>query len=51
MTRMLAWTDEAWADYLYWQRQDKRLTNSTHEKFPNLGNWFIDICFSVFLLG
>ncbi|MFS0517202.1 Txe/YoeB family addiction module toxin [Nostoc sp. UIC 10607] len=24
MTRMLAWTDEAWADYLYWQGQDKK---------------------------
>ncbi|MEA5506279.1 Txe/YoeB family addiction module toxin [Halotia wernerae UHCC 0503] len=24
MTRKLAWTDEAWNDYLYWQRQDKK---------------------------
>ncbi|MBO3458522.1 Txe/YoeB family addiction module toxin [Aetokthonos hydrillicola Thurmond2011] len=24
MTRMLAWTEEAWADYLYWQPQDKK---------------------------
>jgi len=24
MTRMLAWTDEAWADSLYWQGQDKK---------------------------
>ncbi len=24
MTRMLVWTDEAWADYLYWQGQDKK---------------------------
>jgi toxin YoeB len=24
MTRMLAWTDEAWADYLYWQGQDNK---------------------------
>ncbi|MEH2382322.1 MAG: Txe/YoeB family addiction module toxin [Nostoc sp.] len=24
MTRMLAWTDEAWADYLYWQGQNKK---------------------------
>jgi toxin YoeB len=21
---MLAWTEEAWADYLYWQGQDKK---------------------------
>jgi len=26
------------------ERQIQRLTNSTHEKFPNLGKWFIDIC-------
>jgi len=24
MSRMLAWTDEAWANYLYWQGQDKK---------------------------
>lgn len=24
MTRLLAWTDEAWADYVYWQGQDKK---------------------------
>jgi toxin YoeB len=22
--RMLAWTDEAWQDYLYWQNQDRK---------------------------
>lgn len=22
--RKLAWTDEAWDDYLYWQNQDKK---------------------------
>ncbi len=22
--RRLAWTDEAWSDYLYWQSQDKK---------------------------
>ena len=22
--RLLAWTDDAWADYLYWQSQDKK---------------------------
>jgi toxin YoeB len=25
MTRKLAWTDEAWSDYLYWQEQDKKM--------------------------
>jgi toxin YoeB len=24
MTRRLAWTEEAWSDYLYWQGQDKK---------------------------
>jgi toxin YoeB len=24
MTKKLAWTDEAWDDYIYWQRQDKK---------------------------
>lgn len=24
MTRRLAWTPEAWADYVYWQRQDRK---------------------------
>jgi len=24
MNRKLAWTDEAWEGYLYWQSQDKK---------------------------
>ncbi len=24
MTKLLAWTDEAWNDYLHWQGQDKK---------------------------
>jgi len=24
MTRKLAWTHEAWSDYVYWQDQDKK---------------------------
>jgi len=24
MTRLLAWTDETWNDYVYWQGQDKK---------------------------
>lgn len=23
-SRLLAWTDESWADYVYWQTQDKK---------------------------
>ncbi len=24
MSRLLAWTDEAWSDYVYWQGQDRK---------------------------
>jgi len=24
MSRKLAWTEEAWSDYIYWQGQDKK---------------------------
>ena len=24
MSRILAWTDEAWQEYLYWQSQDRK---------------------------
>ncbi len=24
MIEILAWTEEAWSDYLYWQRQDRK---------------------------
>lgn len=24
MTKLLAWTEAAWSDYLYWQGQDKK---------------------------
>ncbi|MCP4426932.1 MAG: Txe/YoeB family addiction module toxin, partial [Chloroflexi bacterium] len=24
MSRKLAWTDEAWSDYVYWQSQDRK---------------------------
>lgn len=24
MTRLLAWTDEAWRDYVFWQQQDRK---------------------------
>jgi len=24
MSKQLAWTDKAWAEYLYWQTQDKK---------------------------
>ncbi len=27
MSKKLAWTDEAWKDYLYWQSQDRKTLN------------------------
>ncbi len=29
MSRCLAWTDEAWSDYVYWQGQDKKTLKRT----------------------
>ena len=45
MTRLLAWTDEAWSDYLYWQGQDKKtlkrinklISNSKRSLFEGIG--------------
>jgi len=45
MTRLLAWTDDAWADYLYWQGQDKKtikrinklITDTKRSPFEGIG--------------
>jgi len=45
MSRKLAWTEEAWKDYIYWQTQDKKtlkrinkLINDTMRKpFEGIG--------------
>jgi toxin YoeB len=45
MSRKLAWTDEAWKDYIYWQTHDKktlkrinRLINDTmRQPFEGIG--------------
>lgn len=45
MTRLLAWTDEAWTDYLYWQGQDKKtlkrinklITDTKRSPFEGIG--------------
>ncbi len=31
MTRLLAWTDDVWADYVYWQGQDKKTLKSINK--------------------
>lgn len=45
MTRQLAWTDEAWSDYIYWQNQDKKtlkrinklINNTKRSPFEGIG--------------
>ncbi|PKH04327.1 Txe/YoeB family addiction module toxin [Psychromonas sp. MB-3u-54] len=45
MTRLLAWTDDAWSDYVYWQGQDKRtlkrinklITDTKRSPFEGIG--------------
>jgi toxin YoeB len=45
MSRKLAWTDEAWEGYLYWQSQDKKtlkrinklLADTKRQPFEGLG--------------
>ena len=45
MTRLLAWTNEAWADYVYWQGQDKKtlkrinnlITDTKRSPFEGIG--------------
>jgi toxin YoeB len=45
MTKLLAWTDDAWSDYLYWQGQDKKtlkrinklITDTKRSPFEGIG--------------
>ncbi|MBA6232865.1 MULTISPECIES: Txe/YoeB family addiction module toxin [unclassified Colwellia] len=45
MTRLLAWTNDAWADYEYWQGQDKKtlkrinklITDTKRSPFEGIG--------------
>ena len=45
MTRLLAWTDGAWSDYVYWQGQDKKtlkrinklITDTKRSAFDGIG--------------
>jgi toxin YoeB len=45
MTRLLTWTDDAWADYVYWQGQDKKtlkrvnklITDTKRSPFEGIG--------------
>lgn len=44
-SRLLSWTDDAWADYLYWQTQDKKtlkrinrlITDTKRSPFEGIG--------------
>ena len=35
MTRLLAWTDEAWSDYVYWQGQDRKTLKRINKLIAN----------------
>jgi toxin YoeB len=45
MTRLSAWTNDAWADYVYWQGQDKKtlkrinklITDTKRSSFEGIG--------------
>ncbi|MBA6222635.1 Txe/YoeB family addiction module toxin [Colwellia sp. MB02u-18] len=45
MARLLAWTNDAWADYVYWQGQDKKtlkrinklITDTKRSPFEGIG--------------
>ncbi len=45
MIRLLAWTDDAWVDYVYWQGQDKKtlkrinklITDTKRSPFEGIG--------------
>lgn len=45
MTEILAWTNEAWSDYVYWQGQDKKtlkrinklITDTKRSPFDGIG--------------
>ena len=45
MTRLLAWTDDSWSDYVYWQGQDKKtlrrinklITDTKRSPFEGIG--------------
>ncbi len=36
MKKKLAWTDEAWKDYLYWQKQDKKTLKRINRLIENI---------------
>ncbi len=36
MNRCLAWTDEAWSDYVYWQGQDKKTLKRINRLISNV---------------
>jgi len=36
VSRCLAWTDEAWSDYIYWQGQDKKTLKRINKLISNV---------------
>jgi toxin YoeB len=54
--RLLAWTDEAWDDYVYWQTQDKKTLKrinkliKSSKNTPFGGNKWSTTYFVIFLI-
>lgn len=36
MSRKIAWTDEGWKDYIYWQTQDKKTLKRTNKLIKDM---------------
>ena len=36
MNKMLAWTDAAWSDYLYWQKQERKTLKRINQLIENI---------------
>ena len=36
MARLLAWTEEGWSDYVYWQGQDKKTLRRINKLIENI---------------
>ncbi len=36
MNKILAWTDAAWSDYLYWQKQDRKTLKRINQLIENI---------------
>lgn len=38
---ILSWTDKAWEDYLFWQKQDRKIFDLKNPKFAVVNSHFV----------